>query len=79
VEVRRENRLVWLANKSVLFFSFFSFGYGNITRVIYVSPDKIYKEFTVDDVIDIICSIIFFHTVILTIKKEHVVASPNIK
>lgn len=29
-------------------------GYGNITRVIYVSPDKINKEFTVEDVIDII-------------------------
>jgi len=29
-------------------------GYGNITRVINVSPDKINKEYTVDDIIDLI-------------------------
>lgn len=29
-------------------------GYGHITRVIYVSPDKINKEYTVEDIIDLI-------------------------
>ena len=29
-------------------------GYGNITRVMYVYPDKINKEYTTEDIIDLI-------------------------
>jgi predicted transport protein len=29
-------------------------GYGNITRVMYVSPDKINKEYTIEDIIDLL-------------------------
>jgi len=29
-------------------------GYGNITRIIYVYPDKVDKEYTIDDIVDLI-------------------------
>lgn len=29
-------------------------GYGNITRILYVYPNKIDKEYTIDDIMDII-------------------------